>query len=126
MLEKDLKAAVKTVIGCCVSLGVLIENKPAKEVAQEVEEGRYDNEIKNIKIDLSQEKKKELQKFFEELNSKQKLLLEQEKVAKEAAEAEKQAKTAAAPSATVTPPAGAAKKTEPAKSVKPVKETKKK
>ena len=24
MLEKDLKAAVKTVIGCCVSLGVLI------------------------------------------------------------------------------------------------------
>ena len=40
MLCKDLKAAVKTVVGSCVSLGILIENKPASEVEQEIDEGK--------------------------------------------------------------------------------------
>jgi len=42
LLANDLKAAVKAVVGTCVSLGVLIENKSAVEVAQEVEAGKYD------------------------------------------------------------------------------------
>ena len=46
MLCKDLKAAVKTVVGSCVSLGVLIESKPASEIEQEIDEGKYDKEIK--------------------------------------------------------------------------------
>ena len=32
LLCKDLKSAVKVVAGTCVSLGILIENKPAKEI----------------------------------------------------------------------------------------------
>ena len=125
MLEKDLKAAVKTVIGSCVSLGILVENKPAKEIAKEVEEGKYDSEIKKIKIDVSPEKKKELQNFFEALSSKQKLLLEQEKATKEEAEKAK----VVAPEAVVAPATGAGtKKPEAGKAVaKPVaKEVKKK
>ncbi|GAJ18891.1 unnamed protein product, partial [marine sediment metagenome] len=45
LLCKDLKAAVKTVIGSCVSLGILIENKPASEVEQQIDGGKYDKEI---------------------------------------------------------------------------------
>jgi large subunit ribosomal protein L11 len=39
LLSKDLKAAVKTVVGTCVSLGILIENKSASEVEKEIDEG---------------------------------------------------------------------------------------
>ena len=45
LLCKDLKSAVKTVVGTCVSLGVLIENKPAKEIEEDIEKGIYDKEI---------------------------------------------------------------------------------
>src|SRR3989338_8691469 len=37
MLAKDLKAAVKMVVGICVSLGILIENKPAKELEDAID-----------------------------------------------------------------------------------------
>ncbi len=43
MLAKDLKGALKQVIGTCVSMPVLIEGKKPKEVLKEVEEGKYDN-----------------------------------------------------------------------------------
>ena len=44
LLCKDIKSAVKTIAGTCVSLGILIENKPAAEIEQDIE----DNKIKNI------------------------------------------------------------------------------
>lgn len=65
MLENDLKAAVKTVVGTCVSLGILVENKQAAEVAQEIEEGTYDKEIKEGKTEVSQEKLTELKNYLE-------------------------------------------------------------
>jgi len=40
MLCKDLKSAVKTVVGTCVSLGVLIENKSPVEIEHEIDEGK--------------------------------------------------------------------------------------
>jgi len=47
LLAKDLKAAVKLVIGTCNSLtGVMVENKRPKEVIKEIEEGKYDQLIK--------------------------------------------------------------------------------
>ncbi|MFQ5531587.1 MAG: 50S ribosomal protein L11 [Candidatus Nanoarchaeia archaeon] len=94
LLCKDLKSAVKTVIGTCVSLGILIENKPATDVEVEVESGKYDNEIKSEKIETSLEKKKELDEYFSEIKAQQDKLLKQEAAAK-AAEAEKVAETPA-------------------------------
>jgi large subunit ribosomal protein L11 len=40
---KSLKAAVKTVIGTCISMGVTIEGKNPKELLAELESGKYDD-----------------------------------------------------------------------------------
>ncbi|MBI5229001.1 50S ribosomal protein L11 [Candidatus Micrarchaeota archaeon] len=45
-LSKDLKAQVKEIIGTCVSLGVTVDGKPAKQVEKEVSEGKYDKQLK--------------------------------------------------------------------------------
>ncbi len=42
----DIKAAVKEVLGTCVSLGVTVEGKDAREVQQEITEGKHDQELK--------------------------------------------------------------------------------
>jgi len=41
-----LKAAVKTVLGTCQSMGVLVENRSPKEVIKAVEDGQYDDVIR--------------------------------------------------------------------------------
>lgn len=92
MLSKDLKSAVKTIVGTCVSLGILIENKNPKEIEEEIEQGKYDNEINEKKTETSEEKKQELEEFFSEIKSKQEIIIRQEKEAKEA-EAEKTEET---------------------------------
>ena len=43
---KDLKSAVKEVIGSCVSSGVKVEEKPAKELFAEISAGKYDELFK--------------------------------------------------------------------------------
>jgi large subunit ribosomal protein L11 len=103
-LEKDLKSAVKSTIGACVSLGILIENKEPKAVSKEVEKGIYDKEIAQAGKLPSQEKLEKLKEFFESVKKKQEELLkkEEEEKAKEAAEA-----PAAAPGAAGAPAAGA-------------------
>ena len=95
LLAKDLKSAVKSIIGTCVSLGVLVENKPAVEIEEDIDKGKYDKEIKEEKTETSPEKKAELDKYFQELQSKQKKRIQEEEAAK-AAEAEA-AETAEAP-----------------------------
>ncbi|MCL5018410.1 MAG: 50S ribosomal protein L11 [Candidatus Pacearchaeota archaeon] len=89
MLCKDLKSAVKTIAGTCVSLGVLIENKPAAEVEKEIAEGKYDKEILGEKTETSAEKKKQLDEYFSKIKKEQDRILQQEKAAKEAADATK-------------------------------------
>src|SRR3989344_3401268 len=42
MLINNFKSAVKTVVGSCVSLGILIEGKEAKEIENEIDDGNYD------------------------------------------------------------------------------------
>ena len=42
MRAKTLKAAVKQILGTCVSMGVLVEGKNPKEVIKEVDKGVYD------------------------------------------------------------------------------------
>lgn len=45
--SKNLKNAVKQIIGSCVSMqGILIENKNPKEILGEVKEGKWDDFIK--------------------------------------------------------------------------------
>ncbi|MBU0466324.1 MAG: hypothetical protein KKD94_01395, partial [Nanoarchaeota archaeon] len=124
LLAKDLRSAVKLVVGTCVSMGVLIDNKNGKEIEQEIEEGKYDDTIQNEKTSPSEEKKKELEEFWKEISTTQ----EKTKKAAEAAKAEEEAKkTEEAASAPATPDAGAtpvagadtgAKKEEPKKEEK--------
>ena len=46
MLAKDLKAAVKQVIGTAVSMPVTVEGKKPKEIIKEIEEGKWDHILK--------------------------------------------------------------------------------
>ncbi|HZC88019.1 MAG TPA: 50S ribosomal protein L11, partial [Nitrososphaera sp.] len=39
---KDIRGAVREVIGSCVSIGVKVEGKPAKEVFSDIDAGKYD------------------------------------------------------------------------------------
>ena len=82
LLAKDLKAAVKSVIGTCASLGVLVESKPATEVGIEIDQGKYDKEIQEEKTETSPEKRKELDDYFSELHAQQEKLIKQEEAAK--------------------------------------------
>lgn len=92
MLSKDLKAAVKTVVGTCGTLGILIESKSPFEIEKEIDEGKYDKEIQEENTETSQEKKKELDEFFSEIKEKQDQLIKQEEAAKEVAEAKEEKK----------------------------------
>lgn len=47
-LQQDLKSVVKQVVGCCQSMqGVRIENKTPKEILEELEQGKFDEELKD-------------------------------------------------------------------------------
>lgn len=46
MKAKSLKSAVKEVIGACISMGITINGKDAKEILKEVEEGKYESLLK--------------------------------------------------------------------------------
>jgi large subunit ribosomal protein L11 len=113
MLCRDLKSAVKTVVGSCVSLGILVENKNATEVEAEIDAGKYDREIKGEITQTPPEKRKEMDKYFADVQGKQERILKQEKAAQEAEEEKKaSAKDAKKPA---TPAAATPAKAAPAK-----------
>ncbi len=113
MLSKNLKAAVKTVVGTCGTLGVLVENKSALEVEREIEDGKYDNEINNEITQTPPEKRRKLDEYFFEVKDKQEKILKQEQAAKEAAA--QAAETTVAPVAGTATPATAEKAAEETK-----------
>lgn len=117
MLSKNLKAAVKTVAGTCGSLGVLIENKSAAEIEKDIDEGKYDKEIKEEKTETSPDKRRMLDEYFFGVKEKQEKILKQEQAAKEAAQAAETAVTPAAGTATAAEkaPEEAKAKAEPEK-----------
>ena len=41
LLARSLKPAVKEILGSCVSMGVLVEEKDPKEIQKEMDEGKY-------------------------------------------------------------------------------------
>ena len=102
MLEKEFKSAVKSVTGTCQSLGILVENKEAKEIEKDIDAGIYNKEINDKKTELAKEKKDNLAKNFALLKEKQDEMIKKEEEAKAAAEA---AKVTAAPAAGTTPAA---------------------
>ncbi len=122
-LARDLKKAVKLVVGSCVSLGVLIDNKEPKEIVIDIDKGKYDKEIKDEIVEVSKDKKEKLEKFFAVRKAKQEKdqkALEEAKAAEEAEAAKKaEAAGAAAPAAAVESgkkeEAGAVKKEESVK-----------
>lgn len=46
MMSLDLKSGVKEVLGTCLSMGVSVEGKNAKEIQAEVSQGKWDKVIK--------------------------------------------------------------------------------
>jgi large subunit ribosomal protein L11 len=104
MLAKEFKSAVKSVVGSCVSLGILVENKLGTETSKDIEAGVYDKEIKAQKTETSDEKKAKLKEYFENVLKDQENIKKAEEAAKAAAEA---AKAAAVPAAGAAPAAAA-------------------
>ncbi|MBI5389961.1 50S ribosomal protein L11 [Candidatus Woesearchaeota archaeon] len=50
---KTLKEKVKEIIGTCFSMGILVEGVPAKDAFKLVNEGKFDQEIKEERTELS-------------------------------------------------------------------------
>ncbi len=96
LLCNNLKSAVKTIVGTCASLGILVEGQLAVEIENQIDEGKFDKEINSEKTETSPEKRKKLDIYFKEVREEQDKIIKQELAAKEAAA---QAQTAeAAPS----------------------------
>ncbi len=87
MLEKEFKTAVKSVLGTCASIGILVENQNSNELIRKIESGRFEEEIKNKSIETKPEKRKVLDDYFAELKKEQETKLAEEKKAAEEAEA---------------------------------------
>ena len=66
IIHNSFKSVVKTVIGSCNSLGILIESKEAKDIIKEINEGKYDKEINSGITDINEEKKKKLKQDLDE------------------------------------------------------------
>ena len=99
MLSNDFMSTLKSVIGTCQSLGVLIENKETKELMKEIKEGKFAEEISAKKIDVDPEKRKALDTYFKTIAAKQEAIKKEEDAEKAAEEEKKAAKAVAAPAA---------------------------
>ena len=71
MLSNEFVSSVKSVLGTCQALGILVESKEIKEVMEEFNAGEYDAMIKAEKTDVTPEKAKELKDFFAEIDEAQ-------------------------------------------------------
>ncbi|MBU5688535.1 MAG: 50S ribosomal protein L11 [Candidatus Woesearchaeota archaeon] len=45
LLSKNLKNAVKEIVGSCVSMPITVDGKPPKQVLKEIDQGLYDSKI---------------------------------------------------------------------------------
>lgn len=90
MLVNSLREAVRSIIGSCVSLGILVESKEPKEMLEEIDQGNWDDIINKGSEEASAEKLEKLGADFEEIQKSQEAFIE---------ELEKKAEEAAAPAA---------------------------
>jgi len=61
LLGKDMFAKVKEVLGTCNSMGVMVGGKQARDVIDEINNGKYKEEISKMKTELSAEELKALE-----------------------------------------------------------------
>lgn len=122
MLVNDFKSAVKSIVGTCVSLGILIDNKDPKEVMQQIEsDSDYQEMVAGQKTELTEEKRKSLNEYFTKVKAKQDEFLKkkaEEEAAKEAEKAAAAGTAATATTAAAAPVAGTAAKTAAAPEAK--------
>ncbi len=78
LLCKDLKAAVKIVVGTCGSLGVLVESRFPAVMEKAIENGKFDKIINEEKTEVSEEKKQRLESKLKEIQAKQTAKAEEE------------------------------------------------
>lgn len=95
----SLKAAVKTIIGSCNAMGVLVEGKIAKDINKEIDKGKYDELFQAEKTDVSSQKRTELAEQLAEMQKKFSGELAKIEAAKKEKEAADAAKKTAAPAA---------------------------
>ena len=134
MLEKNFKNAIKSVLGTCASIGILVENKNPNELIKEVANGKYDNEIEKQLTETSSEKRKMINDYYTQIKSTQDAKAEAAKAAEATAAATPAAATetgkAAAPAtgkaATPAAATAAAAKAPAGKAAPAKKEAKKK
>ncbi|TKJ17101.1 50S ribosomal protein L11 [Candidatus Woesearchaeota archaeon B3_Woes] len=69
LLGKSLKEKVKEIIGTCNSMGILVEGQPAVDAIKLVNEGKFDQKIKEEKTELSDEDKKKLEEEKKKLTA---------------------------------------------------------
>jgi len=94
LLCRNLKSAVKTIVGSCTTLGILVESKTPQEVEKLIDEGKFDAEINDEITETPDEKKKALESYFADLKAEQDKKLKIENKEKEEAAA-KETKTPA-------------------------------
>lgn len=94
MLEKDLKAAVKSVLGTCSSIGILVENIEPKQLIEEVNNNKFNKEINSESSQTSPEKRKKLTEYFNKIKSDQDGKLAEKKAAEEDATKSKEGEEA--------------------------------
>lgn len=103
MIVNGLKEAVNSVLGTCVSVGILVENKDGREVIKEVSQGIYDDLISKGIEQASPEKIELLAKEFVKVQKVQEAYLKSVEAKKEAKAAAAGAAGAAAPGAGAAP-----------------------
>lgn len=119
MLVNDFKSAVNSILGTCVSLGLLVDNKDPKEIIREIDSNAEYTEIINKQVtEVSEEKRKVLNEYFAKVKSKQDEFLKKKAEEEAAKEAEKAAVAATAPAAPAAGTPGAAKTAAPAPEAK--------
>tara|TARA_Y100000310_G_scaffold334473_2_gene414350 strand:- start:821 stop:1645 length:825 start_codon:yes stop_codon:yes gene_type:complete len=84
LLGKTLKEKIKEIVGTCNSMGILVEGKPAVETIKDINDGKFDKEIKEEKTELTAEEKAKLEAEKKKLAADiEKRRAQFEKVAKE-------------------------------------------
>ena len=68
MLSKDLKASVKSVVGSCGPMGIVVEGKQLDVINKEIDEGKYDDQINSEKTEVDEDKLKQLSSDLIALN----------------------------------------------------------
>lgn len=74
LLGKTLKNKVKEIVGTCNSMGILVEGKAAIDSIKDINEGKFDEEIRTEKTELTAEEKAKLEeekkKLAEEMEAR--------------------------------------------------------